>query len=169
MKDYKTHGDGQFSLDQFGQVGKNVVLEKDIKVFHPENIFLEDNVYVGHNTILKGYYKNKMIIKSNTWIGQNCFFHSAGGIEIGYSVGIAPCVKILTSAHDGDASPVLCQPLKFGKVVLKDGCDIGVGAIILPGVTIGEGTIIGAGAVVTKSIPDHCVAVGVPAKIIKKR
>ena len=50
---------------------------------------------------------------------------------------------------------------------LKDGAHIGIGAIIMPGVTIGEGAIIGAGSVVTKDIPPYCVAVGAPAKVIK--
>lgn len=167
----KTHGDGRFSESQLGGKGIDVVLERDVKIFHPGNVYLGDNVYVGHNTILKGYYNNNMIIGNGTWIGQNCFFHSAGGLEIGDSVGIAPCVKILTSSHNDQnpLEPVLFQPLNFKKVILKDGCDIGVGAIILPGVTIGMGAIIGAGAVVNKDIPDYSVAVGVPAKIIRKR
>lgn len=171
IKDYSTHGDGNFVLTDFKELGINVIFENGVKVFHPENITLQDNIYVGHYTILKGYYKNEMIIGKNTWIGQNCFFHSAGGLEIGEAVGIGPCVKIITSAHSGGdvAKPVLFLPLEFKKVVLKDGCDIGVGSIILPGVTIGEGTIIGAGSVVVESIPDFCVAAGVPARVIRKR
>ena len=54
------------------------------------------------------------------------------------------------------------------QVVLKKGCWIGANSIILPGVTIGENSVIGAGSIVTKSIPDRVVAVGNPAKIIKK-
>ncbi len=56
-----------------------------------------------------------------------------------------------------------------GDATLKDGCDIGAGATILPWVTIGRHTIIGAGAVVTEDIPDNVTAVGVPARIIKYR
>jgi acetyltransferase-like isoleucine patch superfamily enzyme len=52
-------------------------------------------------------------------------------------------------------------------VSIKDGAHIGIGAIILPGVTIGEGAVIGAGAVVTKDIPPYSVAIGVPARVIK--
>jgi acetyltransferase-like isoleucine patch superfamily enzyme len=171
IKDYSSHGDGNFTLNDFKKLGVNVVFEKDVKIFHPENISLEDNIYIGHNTILKGYYKNEMTIGKNTWIGQNCFFHSAGGLEIGEAVGIGPCVKIITSAHSDDdiEQPVLYHPLEFKKVTLKNGCDIGIGSIILPGVTIGEGTIIGAGSVVAESIPDFCVAVGIPARVIRKR
>ncbi|MFD2601216.1 acyltransferase [Flavobacterium suzhouense] len=53
-------------------------------------------------------------------------------------------------------------------VVLKDGCWIGANAIILPGVTVGRNSVVGAGSIVTKSIPDGVVAVGSPAKVIKK-
>src|SRR5438067_2074815 len=95
----RSHGTGEFTLAQFARLGKNVVLEAGILVFHPENIDIGDDVYVGHQTILKGYYKNKMTIGAGTWIGQQCFFHSAGGLTIGCHVGIAPAVKILTSAH----------------------------------------------------------------------
>jgi acetyltransferase-like isoleucine patch superfamily enzyme len=171
IKDYSSHGDGGFTLKDFKKLGVNVVFEKDVKIFHPGNISLEDNIYIGHNTILKGYYKNEMTIGKNTWIGQYCFFHSAGGLEIGEAVGIGPYVKIITSAHSDDniELPVLYHPLKFKKVTLKNGCDIGMGSIILPGVSIGEGTIIGAGSVVVESIPDFCVAVGIPARVIRKR
>ncbi len=54
------------------------------------------------------------------------------------------------------------------QVILKKGCWIGANAILLPGVTIGINSVIGAGSIVTKSIPDYCVAVGNPAKIVKK-
>lgn len=140
-------------------------------IFHPENVTLGDNVYVGHNTILKGYWKNEMVIGKNCWIGQMCFFHSAGGIRIGDNVGIGPCVKILTSTHqDTDVTrPIIENPVKFLEVVIEEDSDIGIGAIIMPGVTIGRGCQIGAGAVVTKSLPPYSVAVGVPAEIIRAR
>jgi maltose O-acetyltransferase len=58
-------------------------------------------------------------------------------------------------------------PLVYKPVEIKDGAHIGIGAIIMPGVTIGKGAVIGAGSVVTRDIPDYCVAVGSPAKVIK--
>lgn len=170
-KDYQSHGTGQFNRADFKASGENMIIENGVLIFHPENITIGNNVYIGHNTILKGYYKNEMIIGDNTWIGQGCFFHSAGGIRIGQAVGIGPMVKILTSAHkDVEISrPVMFNELEFKEVVLEDGCDIGVGAVLLPGITIGEGSIIGAGSVVTKDIPPYHVAAGVPAGIMRKR
>jgi acetyltransferase-like isoleucine patch superfamily enzyme len=167
----KSHGSGEFKPEDFRRLGKGVVFEKGVLVFHPENIEIGDNVYIGHYTILKGYYNNLMVIDDHTWIGQQCFLHSAGGLRIGKAVGIGSRVVILTSEHealDRDV-PVYFTPLKFAEVVLEDGCDIGVGAIILPGVRIGEGAIVGAGAVVTCDIPPYEVWAGVPARKIRTR
>ena len=167
-----THGEGKLDESKFKKLGDNVVFEKGVMVFHPENISLGNNIYVGHNVFLKGYYKNEMKIGDDTWIGQCSFIHSAGGVRIGRAVGIAPFVKIVTSQHRDDGNlkrPVISNELEFAQVVLKDGCDIGYGTIILPGVTIGEGAIVGAGAVVTKDVPDYEVWAGVPARFIRKR
>lgn len=167
----KTHGDGTFKKEDFLKIGKNVIFEKGTMVFHPETIILHDNIYVGHNTILKGYYKNSMEIGEGTWIGQNCFFHSAGGIKIGKAVGIGPCVKILTSNHveENISIPVIHNPLEFKEVIIEDGVDIGIGVIILPGIRIGEGSIIGAGSVVTHDVVAHTVVAGSPARLIRKK
>lgn len=168
---YKSHGNGHFKTADFKRIGKNVIFEVGVKVFHPENIEIGNNVYIGHNTVLKGYYKNEMVIGDHTWIGQNCFLHSAGGIEIGKAVGIGPSVKILTSQHDSmdKGIPVLFSPINFKQVSINDGADIGIGSIILPGVVVGEGAIIGAGSVVTRNIPDYEVWCGAPARFLKKR
>jgi acetyltransferase-like isoleucine patch superfamily enzyme len=168
---YKSHGDGTFTDTSFKLFGVNVIIESGVLVFHPENISIGNNVYIGHNTILKGYYKNEFNIGDDTWIGQNCFFHSAGGIKIGRAVGIGPMVKILTSQHDAADTeiPVLFNPLKFAPVLIHDGADIGVGSIILPGITIGEGAIVGAGSVITKDVEPYSVVAGSPAKLIKMR
>lgn len=171
IRKYKSHGTGTFKFREFKSLGKNVIFEKNVLVFHPENIAIGNNVYVGHATMLKGYHKNEITIGDNTWIGQGCFIHGAGGIRIGRAVGVGPFVKFLTSMHkEGKFSlPVVFNELFFKEVVIGDGCDIGIGAIILPGVHIGKGVIIGAGSVVTKDIPAYRVAAGVPAKVIRIR
>jgi len=146
-------------------------MEAGVLVFHPENIVLEDNVYVGHYTILKGYYKNQIVIGAGTWIGQQCFLHGAGRIRIGKNVGIGPGVKIITSAHaeEFEDKPILHNPIEFAPVIIQDGADIGIGAIILMGVTVGRNAQIGAGAVVTRNIPPSAVCAGVPGKVIRMR
>lgn len=167
----KSHGDGDFSLDKFLKIGENVIFEDGVRVFHPETIEIGDNVYIGHDSFLKGYFRGKMIIGEHTWIGQSCFLHSAGNITIGKAVGMGPYVKILTSVHREveRSKPIIANDLDFGEVVIHDGCDIGIGAIILPGITVGEGAIVGAGAVVTKDVPDYSVVAGNPAHILRTR
>ena len=170
-KQFSSHGDGRFALENFKSVGANVILEPGVLVFHPDRISIGSNVYVGHGTILKAYHLNEMVIGANTWIGQGCFLHSAGGIEIGSCVGIGPGVKILTSAHRDDRVdlPIMHQALVFGRVVLADGCDVGVGAILLPGVTIGEGAVVGAGSIVSRDVPPFGVVAGNPARLLRMR
>ena len=93
-------------------------------------------------------------------------------IKIGDGVAITTGVMILCHQRDlTNYKPGMYAmhcPFIEKEVVIKDGAHIGIGAIIMPGVTIGEGAIIGAGAVVTKDIPAYSVAVGSPAKVIKK-
>ena len=168
----KSHGTGKFKRKDFRKIGKNVIIEAEVLVFHPENIEIGANVYLGHRTILKGYYKNKLIIKDNVWIGQNCFLHSAGGLTIGPRVGIAPGVMMLGSPHDlsqDDLGPLNELPLIYKPIVIEEGCDIGLGAIILGGVTVRKGTQVGAGAVVTKSTKPFSIVAGIPAKFLRRR
>ena len=168
----RSHGTGAFSLDEFAHLGRGVCLEPGVLVFHPENIEIGDEVYVGHQAILKGYHKNRMVIGARSWIGQQCFLHSAGGIAIGIRVGVGPGVRILTSRHrfpDDAATPIMDGELDLAPVTLEDGCDIGVGAILLPGITIGRGAQVGAGAVVTHDVPAGAIAVGVPARVVGQR
>jgi acetyltransferase-like isoleucine patch superfamily enzyme len=167
----KSHGSGEFRPEQLARLGTGVVFEAGVLVFHPENVEIGNDVYVGHLTILKGYYQNRMVIGDGTWIGQQCFFHSGGGLTIGRNVGIGPGVKIVTSAHRTDEidKPILHSTVEFAPVVIGDGCDVGVGAVILPGVRIGVGAQVGAGAVVAEDVADYAVVVGVPAREIRRR
>ncbi len=152
-------------------MGIGSYLEADVLVFHPEHIDIGEGVYVGHNAILKGYHLNNLTIGDGTWIGEQALLNAAGGITIGRSVGIGPAVRIITSSHaeEGIDTPILQSRLDFSPVVIHDDADIGVGAVILPGVTIGRGVQIGAGAVVTKSMPPYAIAAGVPARILRFR
>jgi acetyltransferase-like isoleucine patch superfamily enzyme len=171
MRRFNSHGDGSFTREQFAAIGEHVVFEDGVRVWHPENVALGDNVYVGHGAMLKAYYKNRLVIGDDTWIGQGVFFHAAGGITIGRSVGVGPFVKILTSYHDeaGRDVPILAAPLTFAPVVVEDDCDLGVGAILLPGITVGRGVQVGAGAVVTRDVPPYAVVAGNPARVLRMR
>jgi acetyltransferase-like isoleucine patch superfamily enzyme len=88
---------------------------------------------------------------------------SAGGITIEDDVQIAANVQLISNNHDPyDRMVIICKP-----VLIKKKAWIGAGATILPGVTVGENAIVGAGSVVTKDVPDNAVVAGNPAKLIK--
>jgi len=173
----RSHGTGEWTRDQLASCPDSVVIEAGVLIFHPEHVFLGEDVYVGHQAILKGYYKNELRVGRGTWIGQGVFFHAAGGIAIGEHVGIGPRVMILTSAHrlDGAAGavepqlPILHRPLDFAPVRLEDGCDIGVGAILLPGITVGKFAQVGAGAVVTRDVAPGAIVAGNPARELRRQ
>ena len=166
-----SHGPGVVDRTAFAACPDSVLFEPGALVFHAENIELGESVYVGHYAIVKGYYKNRIVIGARTWIGQAAFLHGAGGLTIGEDVGIGPHVQILTSTHrdPGRALPIMHGELAFAPVVVGAGSDIGTGAIVLPGVTIGIGVQIGAGAVVTNDVPDYAVAAGNPARVLRSR
>ena len=171
MRRFKSHGDGSFTREQFASIGEHVVLESGALVWHPETISLGENVYIGHRTMLKGHPLGLMYVGNDTWIGQDVFLHSAGGIKIGNQVGIGPRVMVLTSTHDisNRQQAILDAPLIFAPVVIHDDADLGIASVILPGVTIGRGAQVGAGAIVTKDVPDYAIVAGNPARILKYR
>ncbi|WP_369050054.1 sugar O-acetyltransferase [Burkholderia gladioli] len=100
------------------------------------------------------------------FINQNCTFYDLGGIDIGDQVMIGPNVSILTSGHPVEPSRrrscVVAKP-----VVIENNVWIGAGAIILGGVTIGENSVVAAGAVVTRDVPRDTLAGGNPARVIR--
>lgn len=119
-------------------------------------------------TFIEGVYfsKKRLQIGDYTSIGRGSYLDARGGIKIGDSVSISPGVQIITGHHD-------MNDIKFkyisSKVIIEDYVWIGTNAIILPGVKLGKGSVVGAGAVVTKNVDPFTVVGGVPAKPLKKR
>lgn len=166
-----SHGTGRFEPSELGALGEGSVLEDGVLVFHPGTVFLGRDVYVGHRAMLKGDTRGRLLVGDGSWIGQDCFLHSAGSIRIGSRVGVAPRVVMLTSVHEETPppAPVIDAPLEFAPVEVGDGCDIGVGAILLPGTRLGAGVQVGAGAVVRGEFPEGTVVAGVPARVLRRR
>lgn len=109
-------------------------------------------------------------IGNDSGIGVRCYIR--GPLEIGNYVMMGPEVIILTSTHRFDSLDVpMCLQGSHSnkKVVIEDDVWIGTRAVILPGITIGKGSIIGAGAIVTKDVPAWAIVGGNPAKVIKYR
>jgi acetyltransferase-like isoleucine patch superfamily enzyme len=101
----------------------------------------------------------------NVFINHACSFLDMGGITIEDDVLIGPRVNLVTENHPLDPSDR--KALITKPIVIKRKAWVGAGATILPGVTIGENAVIGAGAVVSKDVPANTVVGGVPAKFIK--
>ncbi|WP_281225537.1 sugar O-acetyltransferase [Flavobacterium aquiphilum] len=106
------------------------------------------------------------IIGKNVFINSDCTFLDLGGITIEDDVLIGPKVSLLTEGHPIESEKR--KALFVKPILIKRNVWIGAGAIILPGVTIGENSIVAAGAVVSKDVPDNVVVGGIPAKIIKE-
>lgn len=105
-------------------------------------------------------------IGKNVYINHLCSMLDMGTITIGDDVLIGPKVNILSEEHP--VNPAERKALMVRPVVIKNGAWIGAGATILPGVTVGENSIVAAGAMVNKDVPDNTVVGGIPAKVIKK-
>lgn len=124
-------------------------VDKSFKLFPPLYTDFGKNIKVGRNV----------------FINSGCCFQDQGGIEIGDGTLIGHQVVIATLNHDPDPEKrgdMFPRPVKIGAKVW-----IGSHATLLPGVTVGEGAIVAAGAVVTRDVPPRSVVAGVPARVIK--
>ncbi|WP_435354675.1 sugar O-acetyltransferase [Emticicia sp. SJ17W-69] len=101
----------------------------------------------------------------NIFINHDCTFLDLGSITIEDDVMIAPKVSLITESHP--TAPSERKALLLKPILIKRNAWIGASATILPGVTIGENSVVAAGSVVTKDVPDNTVVAGIPAKIIK--
>ncbi len=112
---------------------------------------------------LQAVCADKVTIGKNVFINSDCLMMSRGSITIEDDVMIAANVSLISNNHDLYERQVwICKP-----VVIKKGAWIGAGAAILPGVTVGKYTVVGAAAVVTHDVPDYAVVVGNPARVTK--
>lgn len=111
-------------------------------------------------------YGRNIKLGKGVFINSGCCFQDQGGIEIGDGALIGQQVVIATLNHPLEAADR--QSMLPQKVVIGKNVWVGAHATILPGVTIGDNSVIGAGAVVNRDIPADCVAVGVPAKVVKR-
>ncbi|MFH6944314.1 acyltransferase [Flavobacterium sp. FlaQc-50] len=117
------------------------------------------------------YYPDRVSLGSYIYIGPNAEINGLGGIEIGNGVIIGPNLVVHSANHCFKNSKYIPydETFDFRKVTIEENVWIGGNVIITPGSTIGEGCIIGAGAVVSGSIPALSIVVGNPCKVIKSR
>jgi len=129
---------------------------------------MENGVSIEYGVQINGSFEN-IYLKENVEIAQGVYFHAHDMIKIGKNTAISPFVKIITNQNPRlEINKLNKFYTSFTKpVIIEDNVYIGTGAIILPGVTVHEMSVVGAGAVVTKDVPSFTVVAGVPAKVVK--
>ncbi|WP_035671884.1 sugar O-acetyltransferase [Flavobacterium sp. 83] len=110
-------------------------------------------------------FGENITIGKNVFVNHACTFMDRGGITIEDNVLIGPKVNLITTNHP--INPEERRATISNPILIKKGAWIGVGVTILPGVTIGKNSIVAAGAVVSKDVPDNVIVGGIPAKFIK--
>jgi acetyltransferase-like isoleucine patch superfamily enzyme len=150
--------------------GNGVTIGCNVSIRHPETIEFGDGVWIGEQTVIHGRFDGHCVIGAGTWIGPQSYM-DARDLVIGEYVGWGPGAKVLGSMHTGEPmeEPIIRTPLTIAPVRIEAWADVGVNAILLPGVTLGKGCIVGAGAVVTRDVPAFVKVAGVPARVLRRR
>lgn len=177
------------TLPKFGNIPKDIRIDLPRRIFNPEHIFLGDNIRLGPGSLLNAItsyppmgwkhpekyqvvqnFTPKITIGKRVTSTADLQIAAMSNITIEDDVMFATNVNITDGLHGYETAN---EPYKYQNMIrvlpikIKRGCWVGQNVVILPGVTIGKFSIIGANSVVTKSIPDRCIALGAPAKVIK--
>ena len=161
------------------QVGYNTIIEDgaEINCLSQQGIKLGNRVTIGKYAIIRpsniygGPIGAGLTMGDNSNIGPYNYIGCSGKITIGNNVMLAPRVSIYAENHVFDHPDVLIrdQGVEKKDVIIEDDCWIAANSILLAGVTIGKGSVVAAGSVVTENVPPYSVVGGVPAKLIKSR
>jgi acetyltransferase-like isoleucine patch superfamily enzyme len=177
-------------------VGRGVVFGRNVTIRHPRKIMIGDNTLIddyvvldakgaenkgirigegaiiGRNSILS-CKEGSIVLEDFVNISANCMMLSETEIRVGkHSFFAGQCYLVAGGNHSFARTdvPIMLQPsLDKGGIIIEDDVWMGASVTILDGVTLGRGSVIGAGAVVKDSLPEYSIAVGVPAKVIKNR
>mgnify|MGYP001097142056 CR=1 FL=1 len=158
------------------RLGRGVYLDEGVYLHAcPGGIEIGENSFVMHHAELHVYNfrhlpRAGIRIGRDSLIGEFCLIRGPGGVTIGDRTYLSPAVHIYSSNH-GFENPDVCfvdQEITARGVRIEDECWIGATVVILDGVTIGKGSVVAAGAVVTEDVPPHSLAAGVPARVIRE-
>ncbi len=159
-------------------MGKTIIIGDNVEInaLSLSGIRLGNNVSIHRNTIIEctGVIRNLgegLEIGNNVGIAQNCFIQVRGKVKIGNDVMFGPGVSIFSEEHGfSDVGvPMVEQPEIRKGVTIESNVWIGTRAVILDGVTIGEGSIVAAGSIVRESVPQYSIVAGIPGKVIRSR
>ena len=160
----------------FGGYGKDVYIEPGVVINRPRFVQVGNHVRIKRNSSINLHPKDKkskeilLFIGDHVIISESCFISACNRIVIEENVGISPNVMIIdNSRKPGDViRPSKEQKIEVGTVQIGADSWIAYGACILPNVTIGRHCIIGALSVVNRDVPPYSVAVGSPARVVKR-
>lgn len=164
-------------MSGFKKFGRGSIIKYPAKIWNKQYIEIGKDIFIAENSFLAitkndSKYKNPVFkVGDNVCIGSNFFVACINEVVIEDNVLISDRVFISDHIHDySDISvPIILQKLiPKGKVLIRNGAFIGINAVIMPGVTIGKNSVIGASSVVVEDVSDYCVVTGNPAKIIKQ-
>ena len=133
-------------------------------------------VDIGHGTLIGGSVRiegsprpsRNLRIGTKCWINSGCLLDTSAAITIGNGVSMAQDVMILTGTHDIGSPEFRAGSTVLKPVQIGHGCWLGARSVILPGVSVGNGAIVAAGAVVTDDVPENSLVAGVPAQVVRK-
>jgi acetyltransferase-like isoleucine patch superfamily enzyme len=173
-----------------GKVGRGCFIERDVRWQVPRQVLMGKRVFIGEGCFLdanssssgialeddvwlsRGCYLVagpgvEIAIGRRTYVGHRCLFYGHGGIQVGCSVLFANDVQLICGNHTFARRdiPIRAQPTEERPIVIEDDVWLGSSTIVLGGVTVGQGSVVSAGAVVTHSLPPFSIAQGVPARI----
>jgi acetyltransferase-like isoleucine patch superfamily enzyme len=154
---------------------KNVFIGDRVNIYKAKkggSVKIGKGSFIHQDTIIETGYDGNLTIGANTHIQPRCQFSAyLGSIFIGNDVQIAPNCAFYPYGHNFATNELIKkQPLETkGDIIIEDDAWLGVGVIVLENVSVGKGSVIGAGAVVTHDIPELSIAVGNPARVIKHR
>ena len=152
----------------------NTISKRDSKVKELFHVILMEfaKKRISHKIRIKIYKLLGMSIGENVYIGPGLEIIDqtlSNLVTLGDRVTISPLVTLVVSSSPNNSKlRDVFYPRRTGRITIEDDAWIATGAIILPGITIGKMSVVGAGSVVTKGIPSYTVVGGVPAKVIKK-
>ncbi|MBO5469812.1 MAG: acyltransferase [Lachnospiraceae bacterium] len=162
------------------QLGKNFEFNFPICFRNPQYISIGNDCYLGTNCRIEAWdqyndldYRPEIVIGNSVKINSTCHIGAINKVIIGDNCLLGSYVMIIDHAHGkSNLQEAYIHPSKrdlYSKGCVKIGsfCWLCENVVVLPGVTIGKGTIVGANAVVTEDLPEYCVAVGNPAKVVK--
>jgi acetyltransferase-like isoleucine patch superfamily enzyme len=152
------------------RVGSGLRIGSGVGFLHLDTVEIGDDVFIGAQSYVQGRFDGMCAIGNHVWIGPQSYF-DARNLVIEEYVGWGPGAKVLGSTHTGMPIdvPIVQTDLEIKPVRIEAWADVGTGAIVLPGVTVGRGSLVGAGAVVTHDVPPFTVVAGVPARVIRQR